>query len=77
MTYWVYQGTQTMSLFSQIHPAATAFFLTAFNLMSVTTLAFDFLPWTAAPLSFSLTLFYFLAKVMHYFTPIQGPFNKS
>lgn len=66
-----------MSLFSQICPAATAFFLTAFNLMNVTTLAFDFLPWTPAPLSFSLTLSRFLAKAVFYFTPIQGPFNKS
>lgn len=53
------------------------FFLTAFNLMSVTTPAFDFLPWTPAPLSFPLTLSPLPAKAVFYFAPIQGPFNKS
>lgn len=66
-----------MALFSQLCPAATAFLLTAFNLMSVTTPAFDFLPWTPAPLSFPLTLSPFLAKAVFYFAPIQGPFNES
>lgn len=53
------------------------FFPTAFNLMSVTTPAFDFLPWTPAPLSLPLTLSPLPAKAVFYFAPLQGPFNKS
>lgn len=70
-------NTKTMALFSQPCPAAAAFFLLAFTLMSVTTPAFDFVPWAPAPLSFPLTLSPIPAKAMFYFAPIQGPFNKS